>query len=54
MTLDLKRTSQPRYVRMDDRLWEAIKQEAKRGRRPVTMQLELIVAEWLASKEEEE
>ena len=54
MTLDLKRTSQPRYVRMDDKLWEAIKQYAKRGRRPVTMQLELIEAEWLEQKEAEQ
>ena len=54
MTLDPKCTSQPRYVRIDDRLWEAIKQEAKRGRRPVTMQLELIVVEWLEEKEGKE
>ena len=54
MTLDPKRTSQPRYVRMDDRLWEAIKQEARQGRRPVTMQLELIVTEWLEEKEKKE
>ena len=53
MTFDPKRTSQPRYIRLDDKLWEAIKQYAKRGRRPVTMQLELIVAEWLEAKESE-
>ena len=54
MTFDPKRTSQPRYIRLDDKLWKEIKQYAKCGRRPVTMQLELIVAEWLERQKEGE
>ena len=54
MTFDPKRTSQPRYIRMDDKLWEAVKEYAKRDRRPITMQLELIVDEWLKLKDMED
>lgn len=45
------RITTPRYIRLDDEVWKVIAEEARRGRRPLSSQLELIVLEWLKLKD---
>lgn len=49
----MTRTSQTRYLKIHDEVWEALKEEAERDHRTVTNLVQKILGEWVRKKEGE-
>lgn len=51
MTFNSKRTSQPRFLRLDDEIWKKVKKYAKEEHRSLTNMVERMLLEWIEMAE---